>query len=316
MTADANLVFIQMAILVLLAVFTADAAGDTGPAFAFVYAAFLAVMTWQWNDGPAAGPPRIHGGDRPVRVGHGRVGRRDPRERVPPAGAATRRLGSDYRRVGRGDLLAGRSAVGLSPGVMPTESLVERFGLFTIIVLGEVVFGVVDGLSLAEHDVTTIATGMLALGLGFGFWWIYFDVVGRRLPRSDGRSLANWMLSHLPITLSIAAAGAGMTSLIVHAHDAITPGGTAWLLSGSVALGLLALIVIERALADADAWRRLPTSAPGDRRGSGRGARRRLAATRPVAPRAPAGGDPVGPVVLRGVPLPWGGRVGRGVARD
>ena len=93
---------------------------------------------------------------------------------------------------------------------------------------------------------------MLALGIGFGFWWIYFDVVGRRLPRTDGRSLANWLLSHLPITLSIAAAGAGMTSLIVHAHDAAHPESTAWLVSGSVALGLLALIVIERSLVDAE----------------------------------------------------------------
>ena len=126
-------------------------------------------------------------------------------------------------------VVAGRSPVGLSPDVMPSDSLVERFGLFTIIVLGEVVFGVVDGLSLAVHDLTTIATGMLALGIGFGFWWIYFDVVGRRLPREDGRSLANWLLSHLPITLSIAAAGAGMTSLIFHAHDAVTPASTAWL---------------------------------------------------------------------------------------
>ena len=40
--------------------------------------------------------------------------------------------------------------------------------------------------------------------------------------------------------------------LIAHAHDASTPEGTAWLLAGSVALGLVSLIVIERSLADAD----------------------------------------------------------------
>ncbi len=98
----------------------------------------------------------------------------------------------------------------------------------------------------------TITTGMIALVIGFGFWWIYFDVVGRRLPRSDGPALANWLLSHLPLTLSIAAAGAAMVSLIGHAHDARTPASTAWLLSGAVALGLLALILTERALVDAD----------------------------------------------------------------
>jgi low temperature requirement A protein (LtrA) len=61
-----------------------------------------------------------------------------------------------------GIVLAARSShVGL--GLTPTDSLVERFGLFTIIVLGEVVIGVVAGLSAAERDAKTIVTGMLAL---------------------------------------------------------------------------------------------------------------------------------------------------------
>ncbi|HEX6511991.1 MAG TPA: low temperature requirement protein A [Chloroflexota bacterium] len=147
-------------------------------------------------------------------------------------------------------LVGWRASRGL--GLIPTGSLVERFGLFTIIVLGEVVFGVVDGLSSAERDALTITTGMLALWMGFGLWWIYFDLVGRRLPRDRGGAVASWVLGHLPLTLSIAAAGAGMVSLIGHAHDARTPTGTAWLLAGAVATGLLALTLIERALADAE----------------------------------------------------------------
>lgn len=149
-----------------------------------------------------------------------------------------------------GMLLAGLSMARLYDAMPPTESLVERFGLFTIIVLGEVVFGVVDGLSAHDRDAKVITTGMIALVIGFGFWWIYFDVVGRRLPRA-GAPLARWLVSHMPITLSIAAAGAAMVSLIGHADDARTPLSTAWLLSGAVALGLTTLIVTERALADA-----------------------------------------------------------------
>jgi hypothetical protein len=92
---------------------------------------------------------------------------------------------------------------------------------------------------------------MIALVVGFGFWWIYFDVVGGKLPKPDGPALASWMLSHYPITLSIAAAGAGMVSLIEHAHDNSTPAPTSWLLSGAVAVGLVFLIPAWRALADA-----------------------------------------------------------------
>jgi low temperature requirement protein LtrA len=147
-------------------------------------------------------------------------------------------------------LAAHRSQAGL--GLTPTDSLVERFGLFIIIVLGEVVIGVVDGLPVAERDAKTILTGMLALSMGFGFWWIYFDLVGSRLPRANRVALANWVMSHLPIALAITAAGAGMVSLIGHAHDASAPAGTSWLLAGAVAMGLLALVVTEQALADAE----------------------------------------------------------------
>jgi low temperature requirement protein LtrA len=150
-----------------------------------------------------------------------------------------------------GIVLAARSS-GVGLGLAPTDSLVERFGLFTIIVLGEVVLGVVAGLEGVERDAKTIGTGLLALWLGFGFWWIYFDLVGRRLPRADGGALASWVLSHLPITGSITAAGAGMVSLIGHAHDARTPAGTGWLLAGAVAAGLVALVLTERALVDAE----------------------------------------------------------------
>jgi len=140
----------------------------------------------------------------------------------------------------------------LSLGTTATDSLVERFGTFTIIVLGEVVLGVVAGLVSAERDGMTIAVGLLALFIGFGLWWIYFDLVGRRLPR-NGPPLTNWVPSHFPIALSIAAAGAAIVSLIGHAHDASrAPAETAWLLAGAVALGLLALILTEQSLVDAE----------------------------------------------------------------
>lgn len=251
--------FVQMGILAVLAVFTADAGGASGQAFAFVYAAFLAVLTWLWYT--------VRRQDRDVRPEFlavtGAYVKGEVVSVVVIFGSAF--LPAEPRLIVWagfavtwivGILLVGtRARVGLSQGIAPTESLVERFGLFTIIVLGEVIFGVVDGLSIAVQDVTTIATGMIALVLGFGFWWMYFDIVGRRLPRTDGLAITTWTLSHFPITLSIAAGGAAMVSLIAHAHDPRTPAETAGLLAGAVVLGLLALIVTARALVDAE---RLP----------------------------------------------------------
>jgi len=246
-------VFFQMGILALLAVFTGDAAGATGPQFALVYAGFLAFMGYQWY--------AIRELDRVERPEFLRITAFYVSGMAisTVAVGATALLAPEPRLIAWA-VFAGAWIVGLAlgsrvrgrltEGIQPTESLVERFGLFTIIVLGEVILGVVTGLSEAGPDPLTIATGSLAMVIGFGFWWIYFDVVGRRLPRPGG-TIWSWMLSHLPIQLSIVASGAAIVSLIEHAHDATTPPETALLLGGSVAIGLLGLILTERSLEDA-----------------------------------------------------------------
>jgi low temperature requirement protein LtrA len=135
-------------------------------------------------------------------------------------------------------------------GLVVTESMVERFGLFVIIVLGEVVVGVVSGMSQAERDFRTVATGVLCLAVGFGFWWTYFDFVGDRVPRSSTRAVSAWMFSHLPTTMTIAAAGAGMVSLVERAHDGRTPTASSWLIAGAVAGMLVSLLTAMRSLDD------------------------------------------------------------------
>jgi low temperature requirement protein LtrA len=248
------LVFLQMGLLALLAVFTGEAAGATGPQFALVYAVFLALMGAAWYS-----IRELDRAERPefLRITAFYVGGMIISTVVVGATAALPE--ASWRLVVWAIFLTGwlglmllgsRGSDRQVEGILPTDSLVERFGLFTIIVLGEVILGVVTGLSAAGPDPLTIATGSLAMVIGFGFWWIYFDLVGRRLPRSGG-TIWTWMLSHLPIQLSIVAAGAGIVSLIEHARDSATPPETALLLGGSVALGLLALIVTERSLEDA-----------------------------------------------------------------
>jgi len=249
------LVFLQMGILALMAVFTQDAPGATGQAFALVYSGYLGLMTWQWNI-----VRELDRADRPefLPITAYYVGGMVLSTVVIGASAF---LPADTRLVVWGVYAAlwlvgiafagSRPRIGIAEGILPTESLVERFGLFTIIVLGEVIFGVVEGLSGAGPDALTIVTGSLALIVGFGFWWVYFDLVGNRLPREGRGVMATWMLAHLPIQLSIAAAGAAMVSLIEHAADPTTPPATAWLIAGAVAIGLLALIPAARSLEDA-----------------------------------------------------------------
>jgi low temperature requirement protein LtrA len=131
--------------------------------------------------------------------------------------------------------------------IRPTESLVERFGLFTIIVLGEVVVGVANGLSETSHTLEPIITGLLALNIGFAFWWNYFDLVSGRRPRR-GRAPVVWVFAHLALALCISAAGAGMVSLVEHATEGRTPAPTAWLIAGATAGVALSIAALSRTI--------------------------------------------------------------------
>ncbi len=236
-----SFVFVQIGLLALLAVFTANAATSDGVPFAIVYAIFLALTTWLWQS--------VRGQDTAEFQG---ITRRYVLSMLASTIAvlASAFVQPDVRLaiwgITAGLFIAFFAALGFAQefgrGVVPTRSMAERFGLFTIIVLGEVIFGVVDGLSHAERDALAIATGMIALGIGLGFWWVYFDIIGNRVPRHTSRALVAWILLHLPITMSIAASGAAMVSLVEHAHDASTPAGTAWLISGTVALAMVSTI--------------------------------------------------------------------------
>jgi len=62
-----------------------------------------------------------------------------------------------------------------------SSSMSERLGLFTIIVFGEVVLGVVNGISNARNlDVFTWLNFALAVAIVFALWWIFFAMTSNR----------------------------------------------------------------------------------------------------------------------------------------
>jgi low temperature requirement protein LtrA len=238
-----------MGILALLAAFTQGAATTSGAQFAVTYAAFLAVIAWLFQTVRRFDTPES------ARV-TGMYALTLFVSAVAIAGSALLPT-TDLRLIVWGafavvwitaTLLLGFRSRSFSLGVTPTDSMVERINVFTIIVLGEVVVGVVGGLTGAHADMLAVVTGMLALSVGLGFWWIYFDIVGGRHPKADGRNLTTWLLTHLPLTGAIAASGAGMVSLIEHAADTVAPQGPAWLIAISTALVLVSEVVNARTL--------------------------------------------------------------------
>lgn len=254
-------VFVEMGILAILGIYTSGAAGDDGAAFALAYSAYLLLMTYLWFT----------------------VMRQDSEEYRPVARRyvamnvisiivifGSSFLSNEARMwvwaafvvlTATGSLVMIRfTSVSIGATMDIVESTVERFGLFTIIVLGEVVVGVVDGLSEAERDAVTFITGMFGLMIGFAIWWTYFDFVGRRMPSPTPVGVGRWITSHLPVTMAIAATGASLVGLIEHAGDSRTPAANAWLASGAVALVLIGLVVTMSSLRDFDRVRELYSS--------------------------------------------------------
>jgi low temperature requirement protein LtrA len=94
---------------------------------------------------------------------------------------------------------------------LSTSKLPERFGLLTIIVLGEAIVGAISGVAEEHHFTAATAAGsVLGLAIGFALWWVYFDFVARRPFRHTRYAMFFWPYLHMPLTAAITAAGAGI----------------------------------------------------------------------------------------------------------
>jgi low temperature requirement protein LtrA len=131
------------------------------------------------------------------------------------------------------------------------EHLRERFGLFTIIVLGETVLGFTNGLVAARTAPAAAATGAAAFALCAGLWWSYFSASGSRPGghaqlASGGRLMHVYVFGHLPVQLGLALAGGAVGAAVVGTGRHLTA-VSAGCVVGGVALFLVSTAVIRAA---------------------------------------------------------------------
>ncbi|WP_214404254.1 low temperature requirement protein A [Pseudonocardia lacus] len=131
------------------------------------------------------------------------------------------------------------------------EHLPERFGLFVILVLGEVVAGIVTGVHDAVWASPSVTVAAVAFVVGAGLWWNYFDAasVSGEDELQDGAEEDGeekevderhdlYIYGHLPLSLGIAATGVGLEDLVLH-PDAGLPSPAMWIAVCGVALAML-----------------------------------------------------------------------------
>jgi len=239
------LVFLQMLAVSALALFAHGATGATSAGFALSYAAGRALVVFMW----------------------GRAGRHNPQARpvtsryvvgfslsillwvtsvfVPAP------LRFFFWGLGLAIDVATPLATIRYQRLLPRYSsskLPERMGLLVLIVLGESVVSVVNGLGSDLETLNVLLGVKLVLGIGvtFGLWWVYFDFVSRRSPKPTPTMSIAWTHLHLLLLISLIAASAVHLNILETKNA--SGGSLHWWLSGTFALSMVSMGLLQLTL--------------------------------------------------------------------
>lgn len=138
----------------------------------------------------------------------------------------------------------------MSPTTWHAEHITERYGLFTIIVLGESVLA--STLAIEATTITTDFDGELAgiiiggLLIVLSMWWIYFANSSADLLTTMQRAFV-WGYGHFFVFAAVAAVGAGIAVSVDHAtgHTEISQLSANLVLTVPVAIYLLGVWLLH-----------------------------------------------------------------------
>jgi low temperature requirement protein LtrA len=138
------------------------------------------------------------------------------------------------------------------PTAWHPDHIAERYGLFTLIVLGECVLAATITVQAAvgtrglSPSLAMVAAGGLVLL--FALWWCYFDRPAAEGLRASPRSAFGWGYWHLVVFASLAAVGAGLQVIAetVGHHGRLSGQAAALTLAVPVGLFLVVLGLLHR----------------------------------------------------------------------
>ena len=126
--------------------------------------------------------------------------------------------------------------------------IIERYGLLTIIVLGETLlstsFALRETFDAGEVNVALIRLAVSAAVITFAMWWLYFSREDHLQGREPWR-VFTWGYGHIPVFAGAAAVGGAVAATIDmlthHAHAPLAAGH--WAIAISVAVFLVGLTI-------------------------------------------------------------------------
>jgi low temperature requirement protein LtrA len=128
---------------------------------------------------------------------------------------------------------------------LSVSHLPERFGLFTILVLGESIAAVVAGLSGIGWERDPTIGLIIGVVTATGLWWLYFDnIEGSVVRRRDGQRTAwrptVWIYSHLPLAIGLTASGIGLEFLVAQEGERLR-----WVAITGIVVAFVAMASIQ-----------------------------------------------------------------------
>jgi low temperature requirement protein LtrA len=139
----------------------------------------------------------------------------------------------------------GRRQIAKAP--IHASHLVERFGLFTLIVLGESVISVAQGAANVDWTTATVAAAMGGFVIVVCLWWLYFDRLDDGAIRTVLQGLT-WNYAHLPLLAGLVSVAVGTDFAIREAATGQLERATTLTLGGGTAVYLLSTVVIGLAV--------------------------------------------------------------------
>lgn len=127
--------------------------------------------------------------------------------------------------------------------------MIERYSLFTLLVLGEALVAVITRMAGADIGPIALLYGLLSLIIAGSLLWLYFEgIVGATLSQA-GMSPAIWVSAHLPLAAGLTMFGMGVNVLLLLPAGALLKDEMRLLVLGAVALTLVAMTVADVVIA-------------------------------------------------------------------
>ena len=132
-----------------------------------------------------------------------------------------------------------------------SSTIVERFGLFTIIVLAESILGTVAGIAEVQNKEPLVWIAfILSIFISFLLWSIYFDLTSDEAKRGYGY-MQLLIFFHFPLLASLGMVGACIKALLAHMEAGLDP-VVQWMLCVSLATILFMIVGLTAIMESAE----------------------------------------------------------------